>query len=42
MPVYFTYGYDFNLMLEMRIEPGTLVSGLGLTSGHETLSKSLY
>lgn len=42
MPVCFTYRHDFNLMLEMRKDPGTLVSRPGLIFGHETLSKLLY
>lgn len=35
--VCFVCGHGFNPMLEMRRDPGNLISGLGLTSGHETL-----
>lgn len=37
-----THGHDFNLVLAMRKDPRSLVSGPGLTSGHETLGKLLY
>lgn len=40
--VCFIYGCDFNSMLEIRKDPGDLVSGPGLSSGHKALGKLLY
>lgn len=40
--VCFICGRDFNSMLEMKKDPGNLVSGPGLTSGHEILGTLLY
>lgn len=39
--VCFLYAHDFDPMLELREDPGRdLVSGLGLTSAHETLGET--